>query len=507
MNANNDKVVYIYTQTYDIAEPYIERMLESIRNQSYPFFRCYIYDNCSQKKAVHEIIEKFASNDERFLIRKVFDDKVKVFSWDWAIPEIINSAGGEGYFTIVDADDELEKNALERMVRVLEEKEVDMVCGGAYFMDGNTGKVLGNRCSEEEYIIEGKGFGEKFPNYYQLMRTHWAKMTRMSVLDKVRIMQIPRPPYGIDTIFVRELLLQSDRVMVIPDIVYRYYLYESPKTYNADPRRISSPREIYLNDLHFLLQKVGSISQHNINFLLTIYIYETEDVISLVLNQKGEVKEKIDLLFPLLVDDENRVIFRNMYGKVYEKLGSWIINSKFYTDEETFDKVVSILGTMGFVPAELTCYSENVLFKLLTKMDCFVLKSNLKKALRLKILEIIKQNAICKHLSILFIIQYSDLIYEILEAQYRSAINMINQYLSQEYGYMWIGKDDLVDLGLTISSILKDEEQFVAYKKIQISLWSENKKEMAKQELKEWIEILPDDKEFRELLNNIDKDG
>ena len=77
--------------------------------------------------------------------------------------------------------------------------------------------------------------------------------------------------------------------MVIPDIVYRYYLYDSPKTYNADPRRISSPREIYLNDLHFLLQKVGSISQHNINFLLTIYIYETEDVISLVLNQKGEV--------------------------------------------------------------------------------------------------------------------------------------------------------------------------------------------------------------------------
>ena len=54
--------VYIYIQSYDLAEPYLKRALDSIIHQTYRNFICYIYDNCSGP-AVRKIIQHYAAID------------------------------------------------------------------------------------------------------------------------------------------------------------------------------------------------------------------------------------------------------------------------------------------------------------------------------------------------------------------------------------------------------------------------------------------------------------
>ena len=507
MEHNDDRRVYLYIQTYDIAEPYMERMLQSIKNQTYANFMCFIYDNCSKKPAVHAIIERYAKEDCRFVVRKIFDNKGKVVGWDYGIPEIIRVAGGKGYFTLVDADDELELNALETMVRTLEEDDAQMVCAGAYFLNGETGQIMGRRNSEEKYVIQGHDFGNKFPDYYQLMRTHWAKMMRMSVMDKLRIMQLPRLPYGKDTLFIREVLLQSDKVTVIPDIVYRYYLYHCEKTYDVESARMDSPRQLYINDLHFLLQKTGMVTQKNIDFLLTVYMAETEDTIRLVIQRESGIKEKIDLLYPLLTDEENRIICKLMYGKVYELLGNWLINQKFFVDMETMKKVAAILGIIGFVPGELTCYNEVALFRLLAEADLYVQKGSLKDAIHAKVQQIAMTNEICRQLPVDFLLQYSDLVFEILKGAYDPALELLEEYTREPFGYMELGKSYLIELGLTLSSLLNKPEKFVSFKKHQIRLWLESDREAAAQELAEWRLLLPEDDDFLEMSLQITEEA
>ena len=251
--------------------------------------------------------------------------------------------------------------------------------------------------------------------------------------------------------------------------------------------------------LHFLLQKTGMVTQKNIDFLLTVYMAETEDTIRLVIQRESGIKEKIDLLYPLLTDEENRIICKLMYGKVYELLGNWLINQKFFVDMETMKKVAAILGIIGFVPGELTCYNEVALFRLLAEADLYVQKGSLKDAIHAKVQQIAMTNEICRQLPVDFLLQYSDLVFEILTGAYDPGLELLEEYTREPFGYMELGKSYLIELGLTLSSLLNKPEKFVSFKKHQIRLWLESDREAAAQELAEWRLLLPEDDDFLEM--------
>lgn len=52
------------------------------------------------------------------------------------------------------------------------------------------------------------------------MRTHWAKMYRLDVIKKMNLSNCNIIPYGSDTLFVREALLMSNRVGIMPEALY-----------------------------------------------------------------------------------------------------------------------------------------------------------------------------------------------------------------------------------------------------------------------------------------------
>lgn len=501
----DEKTVFLYVQTYDIAEPYIRRMLESIKTQTYQNFICFIYDNCSKKVSVHEIIEEYAKYDERFVLRKVFSNEGKVVGWDYGIPEIVSIANGKGYFTLVDADDELESDALETLVTAIEGLDVDLVCGGARFYDGESGEPLGIRACEEEFVVEGDGFGERFPVYHQLMRTHWPKLLKMSLLEKMKIRNLPRVPYGKDTLLMREAMLRSRRVAFIPTVVYRYYMFNTTKTYDVEKGRLESPRRLYQNDLHFLIYKVGHISQENEAFLLKVYMYETQDILKQIIKEDKKIEDKIDEIHSLLMDDTNRMIAEMTNGKSYIEFCVWLTNQMFMVNDDALIKVAEVLALIGVIPSDLAFYNADVLFKLLAEIDKCFPKGALKSVVEDKIRQICVQNKICENFGVHFLVKYSNLIFEILKGNYRVALDMVLDNISTPFGYMETAKEELIYLGLTLSALLESENEYVKVKKYEIRHLLEENPTMARKELEEWSSILPEDSDINKMIEQLEK--
>lgn len=181
MMTRNSDTIYVYIQSYELGKAYFKRALDSIRNQTWPNFRCLIYDNGSGSEVRREL-QEYVSQDQRFSLTCFDNTKGRVLAWEYGIPEILRMAGDTGgYFFRLDADDELELSCFEKLVGRIKTDSLDMCAGGAVFLDGETGNVLGNRKIDENIILEGKLFEEYFPVYYQIMRTHWAKLYRVSL--------------------------------------------------------------------------------------------------------------------------------------------------------------------------------------------------------------------------------------------------------------------------------------------------------------------------------------
>ena len=58
-------------------------------------------------------------------------------------------------------------------------------------------------------------------------------MYRLDVIKKMNLSNCNIIPYGSDTLFVREALLMSNRVGIMPEALYRYYVYPEVRDYNV----------------------------------------------------------------------------------------------------------------------------------------------------------------------------------------------------------------------------------------------------------------------------------
>lgn len=499
----NADTIYVYVQTYQLEEKYLIRALDSIRKQTYSNFRCLIYDNCSNMK-IRRKLQEYVKKDARFSVTYFDKTEGHIIAWEYGIPEILHLANENGgYFCRVDADDELELNCFEKMVAFMKKKNLDMVASGSTFIDADTMEIRGIRGLQGNVILEGDLFEKRFPDYYQIMRTHWGKLYKIDVIKKMNLSNFTIVPYGADTLFVREAILKADRVGILEEPLYKYYIYPEQRVYDTKKGRVGAPKLLLERDLSFVLQKCGRISSDTIAWLVNVYLQENIDVFNLVINDRNDSRQKIEDIYSVLSSIPCRMGMRLGARERYTDLCNWLLHQNILEDEQTFCKCCEIFGILCVVPEQIPNGEYADLFKFLVKLYDFWDDYDSKGSVEAKILECARNSLLLQDCDFYYCKFNADIVELLLRENYKEAYRKIKESIPKKdyFENQFMKKN--IELGQNVAAILQDEAEYVYMSKKAIGLLMEDDLQKAFEEVNEWIKILPEDEEIIELHQSI----
>ena len=127
-------------------EKYLEKCVESILNQTYSNLEV-ILVNDGSKDTSGSICDALAQKDPRVLV--IHQENGGLSS---ARNMGIEAATGE-YITFVDSDDWIEPDGYEHLMDLMHRNQVNLVCGGNYNVDEQTGERTLGVCPRKEEII------------------------------------------------------------------------------------------------------------------------------------------------------------------------------------------------------------------------------------------------------------------------------------------------------------------------------------------------------------------
>ena len=117
-----EELVDILVTTYNTNEKYLKKQIESILKQTYKNIRIYISDDNSTNTNVAEILKKYKEQDER--IELYIQPKNLGYNKNF---EFLLKQSKANYIMFSDHDDIWNKDKVEKSLRKLKEKDVDMV--------------------------------------------------------------------------------------------------------------------------------------------------------------------------------------------------------------------------------------------------------------------------------------------------------------------------------------------------------------------------------------------
>lgn len=277
-------IVTVYTQAYN-AEKYISKCVESVLNQTFLDFEYILIDNGSNDNT-RNIIKNYADKDNRVV--PIFYDK----NIRGLLAKHRDDFNGE-FYTVLDADDWIEPDYLERLLKVAKDTGADIINTGSVLFEANNCEIRKENL-DQRLFLENKDYAIAFPNLHWYYRQNWGmiakteliKMTSFPDLDKLGI------PYGGDTIFSIRLLNNSKSICIDNSALHHYRIHSSSISHKFDPRR--SFADYYLfNDAISFLKNYGSVSKRNYAFLCIIYSIATIETLNVVSSADVEENDKI----------------------------------------------------------------------------------------------------------------------------------------------------------------------------------------------------------------------
>jgi GT2 family glycosyltransferase len=115
--------ISIIVPVHDTGERWLRRCIDSVRNQAYDYWELCVVDGGSQKHHIRQVLNEYASQDNRIKINFLPENKGIAENSN----EALTLATGE-FIGFLDHDDELAPDALYEVVKTLNEKpDVDLV--------------------------------------------------------------------------------------------------------------------------------------------------------------------------------------------------------------------------------------------------------------------------------------------------------------------------------------------------------------------------------------------
>lgn len=209
----------------------LERCFNSIIGQSYTNYEVIIVNDGSEQPNLDSYLQSVSLKDNRFRIINQNNRGVSA-----ARNRAIEESKGE-YITFVDSDDCLEKNALQSMLCNMEKYDADIVIGGILtetLEDGKTKKFTLNTDSPIICENENRFYLQQFILTDTINRNNiefsgckctgpWSKIIKRSCIADCRFDE--QISMYEDKLFNIHIIERAKRVVVVPDIWYKYNVY------------------------------------------------------------------------------------------------------------------------------------------------------------------------------------------------------------------------------------------------------------------------------------------
>lgn len=235
--------VSIVVLVYNL-EKYLPRCLDALVNQTIKEIEILCVDDGSTDSAP-QMIEEYAKN---------FPELVKTFHKENGGEHTTRNYGLERatgeYITFVDADDYVEPNWAERLYNEAKQNNADLAVCGFRRIDTNTGKVVGKDLLGGKKIVKEINAKDDFPAF--INPAPWNKIYKREKVKDFRFLDLR---CFSDMMFLATSYTTIKRVVIIPEILYNYYLRYDSQIHTVNEKDISNFKEN--------MQKVKELYQKN----------------------------------------------------------------------------------------------------------------------------------------------------------------------------------------------------------------------------------------------------
>ena len=225
----NGPLVSIGIPVYNV-EPYIEKCLLSVLNQTYENIEILVVDDLGTDNSMR-IVSKLQRNTPRGAYLKIITQSKNGGSGE-ARNAVINQAQGK-YLFFLDSDDYIEPNTIELMVEQAESNQTDVVIASLRKVVWNTDKELPTLQYSSFQLIKGK---DAFANYVcQDLRWHIA-ITACNILFLIDFLRRNDIKFlaskDEDALFLSDYYSEVVNAVILPNITYNYVIRPGSKMGN-----------------------------------------------------------------------------------------------------------------------------------------------------------------------------------------------------------------------------------------------------------------------------------
>ena len=205
--AIEDKKVSIIIPAYN-AEKYIDDCLNSVLNQTYNNLEIIVVDDCSTDNT-YNMLKAYSQKDNRIKLYKMEKNGGVSRTRNKAMKHITGD-----YLYFIDADDWIDLNYIEEMVRAIEKYNADIIINKNIFIHNKKSKKRHNNILDKYNELNSAGFYGGWPYI-------WNNLIRTSFFRKVNAYFPENLKYE-DIFFITQLFANSNDKYIINGPFYHY---------------------------------------------------------------------------------------------------------------------------------------------------------------------------------------------------------------------------------------------------------------------------------------------
>ncbi|MEQ7218664.1 glycosyltransferase [Vagococcus fluvialis] len=282
----------IVVPIYNVQE-YLDRCLSSLLNQTKKNFEVILIDD--------------GSTDDSALICETYTEKYKNFKYfkkeNGGLSDArnygIKKAQGE-YIIFLDSDDSIVSNMCQILEdKIRKNKNIEIIIGKAYRIDGKTDEVMGN-IESKEVLMNGLVYYNNSLKKQTLLVPSWLHVYKREFLLKNNLF-FKKGIFHEDEEHTPRCLINAKYVLVTNEIFYKYYIRENSIMTSTDKldRRFNDLFDTYEN-LYALINEYNDkdlLAEFN-NYWLRIFLNN-------IFIYKNIIK----------IDEKNKLTLKNIKGK------------------------------------------------------------------------------------------------------------------------------------------------------------------------------------------------
>ena len=214
-------LVTIGIPVYNV-EPYIEKCLLSVLNQTYDNLEILVVDDLGSDNSMKIVTDLQQSNPRGQQIKVIHHDQNKGLGE--ARNTAIDAASGK-YLCFVDSDDYIEPNTIELLLTEAAQYDTDVVMASSRKVIYGTGEEQPTFTYKKKEVLIGK---DVFAHYLcKDLRWHiginaWNNLFKTDFLRKNNLRFAARKDE--DALFLSDFYSEVERAVLLPDVTYNYVL-------------------------------------------------------------------------------------------------------------------------------------------------------------------------------------------------------------------------------------------------------------------------------------------